>query len=120
MRITRIDLAGETRNFAVLTRKADAEYIDVEILTPDGCPQCGEHDHDRLAWQDDETVECLNCGTKYRPTNEGGGSRTHHVQADDADDQWSMAECLQETLDGYKGTKGDINDYYSELRRFAD
>jgi len=49
-----------------------------------------------------------------------GGERTHHVQADDADDQWSMAECLQETLDGYRGTNSDIDEYYRELRRFAD
>ena len=49
-----------------------------------------------------------------------GGERTHHVQAEDADDQWSMAECLQETLDGHKGTNSDINDYYRELCRFAD
>ena len=48
------------------------------------------------------------------------GERTHHVQADDADDLWSMAECLQETLDGYRGTNSDIDEYYRELRRFAD
>ncbi len=29
-----------------------------------------------------------------------GLERTHQVQADDADGQWSMDECLQESLDG--------------------
>jgi len=46
--------------------------------------------------------------------------RTHHVQADCEDDLWSMAECLQETLDGQRGTNSDITDYYRELQRFAD
>jgi hypothetical protein len=31
-----------------------------------------------------------------------------------------MAECLQFHLDGCRGTNSDINDYYAELRRFAD
>ena len=43
-----------------------------------------------------------------------GGERTHHVQADDADDLWSMAECLQYHLDGCKGTNSYIDEYYRE------
>ena len=49
-----------------------------------------------------------------------GCERTHQVQADDADDQWSMAQILQHALDGHRGTNTDIEAYYRELRRFAD
>ena len=49
-----------------------------------------------------------------------GSERTHHVQADCEEDLWSMAECLQYHLDGCKGTNSDIDEYYRELRRFAD
>ena len=49
-----------------------------------------------------------------------GCERTHQVQADDADDQWSMAQILQHALDGHEGTNTDIDAYYRELRRFAD
>ena len=46
--------------------------------------------------------------------------RTHHVQADCKEDLWSMAECLQEQLDGVRGTNSMIHDYLRELQRFAD
>ena len=36
-----------------------------------------------------------------------GGERKHHVQADCDEDVHSMADCLQQTLDGYRGTNGD-------------
>ena len=49
-----------------------------------------------------------------------GGERTHHVQADCDEDIWSMAECLQYHLDGYRGTNSEIHDYHRELQRFAD
>ena len=49
-----------------------------------------------------------------------GGERTHHVQADCHEDVFSMAECLQSQLDGYKGTNSDIHEYYRLLQRFAD
>ena len=49
-----------------------------------------------------------------------GGERTHHVGADCNDDQWSMAQCLQETLDGHRGTNSDVHDYFREIQRFAD
>jgi len=42
------------------------------------------------------------------------------VAADDRDDQWSMAEGLQETLDGCRGTSSMVHDYFRELERFAD
>ena len=49
-----------------------------------------------------------------------GRSRKHLVAADDRDDLWSMAEGLQETLDGHKGTNSMVHDYFRELERFAD
>ncbi|HQL76477.1 MAG TPA: hypothetical protein PLD58_25160 [Phycisphaerae bacterium] len=49
-----------------------------------------------------------------------GSERVHHVQADNEEDLWSMAECLQYHLDGGKGTNSMIHDYYRELQRFAD
>ena len=93
MRITRIDLAGENNNFAILTRKIDSKHIDVEIL---------------LACQNDNGEP------------EGYGQRFHHVQADDRDDMWSMAEILQHALDGHRGTSGDIDDYYQAVQRLGN
>ncbi len=49
-----------------------------------------------------------------------GGEHTHQVDPGCHDDLWSMAECLQETLDGCVGTNSMIHDYYRELERFAD
>ena len=46
--------------------------------------------------------------------------RVHHIQADCEEDVWSMAECLQEQLDGCRGTNSMIHDYFRELQRFAD
>jgi hypothetical protein len=46
--------------------------------------------------------------------------RIHQVQADCQEDLWSMAECLQFHLDGCRGTNSMINEFYEELRRFAD
>ena len=48
------------------------------------------------------------------------GDRTHQVQADDRDDQWSMAEILQHALDGYVGTNGDIDGYFRTIRMLGD
>jgi hypothetical protein len=36
MRYTRIDLEGDTRRFASITRKRESGFIDVEIIAPDG------------------------------------------------------------------------------------
>ena len=49
-----------------------------------------------------------------------GRSRKHLVAADDRDDQFSMAEGLQETLDGCRGTNSMVHDYLREIERFAD
>jgi len=83
MQVTRIDFAGESGAFAIVSRKQECEFIFVQILTPK-----------------DE--------------------KTHYVDADDRDDQYSMAECLQETLDGCRGTNSMIHDYFREIQRFAN
>ena len=49
-----------------------------------------------------------------------GQTRKHLVAADDRDDLWSMAEGLQQTLDGHKGTNSMVHEYFQELQRFAD
>mgnify|MGYP006311622207 CR=1 FL=1 len=46
--------------------------------------------------------------------------REHHVLADCEDDLFSMAECMQETLDGCRGTNSMVHDYFREIQRFAD
>ncbi len=33
----------------------------------DACPRCGERDQNSLVWQDDATIHCTNCGTRYDP-----------------------------------------------------
>ena len=49
-----------------------------------------------------------------------GGEKTHIVDADDEDDLWSMAKCLQEQLDGCRGTRSDTMDYFRALQHFAN
>ena len=49
-----------------------------------------------------------------------GGEHTHHVDPGCHDDLWSMAECIQETLDGCVGTNSMVHEYFQELQRFAD
>lgn len=46
--------------------------------------------------------------------------RVHHVLADSEDDLVSMARCLQERLDGFRGTNSMAYEYLCELQRFAD
>jgi len=53
-------------------------------------------------------------------TPEHPDGRVHQVQADDPDDICSMAECLQEVLDGIRGCSGDIAEYHTILQYFAD
>lgn len=48
------------------------------------------------------------------------GERIHQVQADDEGDVFSMAEILQECLDGCHGTNSMIHDYYRLLQHFMD
>ncbi|MBL8964927.1 MAG: hypothetical protein KF787_00435 [Phycisphaeraceae bacterium] len=45
----------------------DANLVDEE----DACPVCSERNADRLAWLDDEKVECQMCGTVYKPPRGG-------------------------------------------------
>jgi len=49
-----------------------------------------------------------------------GNERTHRVQADDRDDQWSMAEILQHALDDYEGSNSEIHDYLRTIEYLAD
>lgn len=46
--------------------------------------------------------------------------RKHIVEADNSDDVYSMAECLQYHLDGCKGTNSMVHDYYRILEHFTD
>lgn len=46
--------------------------------------------------------------------------RAHHVVADCQEDIFSMAECLQHELDGHRGTRSMIHDYYRELLKLSD
>ena len=48
------------------------------------------------------------------------GEREHIVEANNPDDVYSMAECLQYHLDGCKGTNSEISDYYRILENFTD
>jgi hypothetical protein len=48
------------------------------------------------------------------------GEREHMVEANNPDDVYSMAECLQYHLDGCKGTNSMIHDYYRILENFTD
>ena len=48
------------------------------------------------------------------------GERTHQVMADDEADAFSMAEILQQCLDGCRGTNSMIHDYYRLLQHFMD
>jgi hypothetical protein len=48
------------------------------------------------------------------------GEREHRVEADNSDDVYSMAECLQYHLDGCKGTNSMVHDYYRILENFTN
>jgi len=48
------------------------------------------------------------------------GEVEHKVMADDTDDVFSMAQILQECLDGCRGTNSDIHSYYRLLQHFMD
>jgi len=49
-----------------------------------------------------------------------GIEKKHFVNADDRHDQMSMAQCLQETLNGVRGSQSAINEYYLEIKRLGD
>ena len=48
------------------------------------------------------------------------GEREHFVEANNPDDVYSMAECLQFHLDGCKGTNSMVHDYYRILENCID
>ncbi len=48
------------------------------------------------------------------------GEREHMVEANNPDNVYSMAECLQYHLDGCKGTNSMVHDYYRILENFID
>ena len=98
MRITKIELAGSPlwnsentanpgmpRAFATISRRVGDNSLTVEVITAP--------DKD----------------------NKIATPRTHTVNRGDRDDMWSMADCLHKTLEGYKGTNGDVQDYMRAL-----
>ena len=95
MRVTTIELAGTSK-----TKLSGG--------TP-GLPQAFAR-ISRKSGDEFITVEILTAGTE----------RTHKVQADSDDDQWSMAEILKRALDGCRGTRGDVNECYRVIQMFAD
>lgn len=46
--------------------------------------------------------------------------REHLVEANNPEDVFSMAQCLQYHLDGRKGTGSEVGDYYRVLEYFTD
>ena len=46
--------------------------------------------------------------------------KIHYVDAGDLNDQYSMAECLQQTLDGHEGSNSMVHDYYREIQQLGD
>ncbi len=48
-----------------------------------------------------------------------GDGITHNVDADCEEDMRSMARCLQERLDGFRGTNSMAYEYLCELQRFG-
>jgi len=49
---------------------AEDEIIDETYSTchpEDACPKCGERNTDHLIWQDDGTILCTVCHTRYNP-----------------------------------------------------
>lgn len=49
-----------------------------------------------------------------------GNDRQHLVEANCPEDLFSMAQCLQERLDGCQGTNSMIYDYYRMLQNFTN
>ncbi len=97
MRIRSIELAGESK-------------MTLSDGTP-GLPRAFAR-VSRKGGDDHITVEIL--------AHDREKCRTHHVQANCEEDLWSMAECLQFQLDGFKGTNSDIDDYCRLLRQLSD
>lgn len=83
MRITKIEMTGDTGSSAVMERPEGDEFIRVKL------------------------IEC-------------GRTHSHAVQADDADDRYSMAEILHEAFEGVRGTRGDVFPIASALELLAE
>ena len=64
----------------------------------------------RVPGNDYITVKLINCD----------GEREHQAEADNPEDVFSMAQCLQYHLDGCKGTNSMVHDYYRILENFID
>jgi hypothetical protein len=63
-----LEAAIALRNFLDgLFDAAGIEDAGPTVDGPDACPRCGERNPDSLVWQDDTTVHCTNCGTRYEP-----------------------------------------------------
>jgi hypothetical protein len=94
MKITEMKLTGETN------RKTGSPYAKATVSR--------YHNSEFM------TVT-LHTGTELLPDD-----REHKVKADDETDVFSMAEILQECLDGCRGTNSMIHDYYRLLQQFMD
>ena len=93
MRTTRIDVGGnQAGNYATVTRRAGSSTIEVTLMT--------------------STPGRFGAHTKTRTV-------TVNAHAD-KDELWMEAARLQRTLDGHRGTNGDVNDYFNLLATFAD
>ena len=91
MRTTRIDVEGDSGATASIQRKNGSALIEVTISTP-RCGRFGVH------------------------------NRIRHltVSATDRDEQFKVAEDVQKTLDGCRGTNSMIHDYFRLLETMAD
>ncbi len=66
-RSSRIDANDLLETLLAVADQLDPPLAN-NVATTEACPNCGERNADRLAWQDDdETVCCAACGTTYRP-----------------------------------------------------
>jgi len=91
MRTTRIDIEGDSGATASIQRKSGNALIEVTISTPR---------HGRF-------------GVHSR-------IRRLEVSASDRDQQFKVAQVVQETLDGGRGTNSMIHDYFRLLETMAD
>jgi hypothetical protein len=70
-----------------------------------------------ISRESENKVECIFCEIR-NPA--GQRVAIHHVDVNDRDDQFSMAQGLQHQLDGYSGTNSEIHEYFSILEMMAD
>ncbi len=91
MRTTRIDVEGDSGATASIQRTSCSGMINVTISTP----RTGRFGvHNRI--------------------------RRVEVSTTDRDEQFKVAEVVQETLDGCRGTNSMIHDYFRLLETMAD